>query len=269
MAMLARALACGAAMAVALLACSSTGTGGGVSCMSKGLCTNDPPPTASEVSQCEALASNAKCGALFQSYLDCAYQQDKCTAAGVTDDAATQAAIQANCASQASAYRSCSGTVSTGPMCGYTGEACCTTGTPCMSTNCCDPATNKCTGEGESCTAAGSVCSGNQCQACGAPGQPCCSTLNMAQPMPCPSGGCCNYSAAALGGTCIAEGGQCDAPGPMSIETVCRMGSCITCGTTLSDCCAGNKCTDPMTYCMTSNGTCMSCGSPGEPACPP
>jgi hypothetical protein len=70
-----------------------------------------------------------------------------------------------------------------------------------------------------------------------------------------------------LGGMCIAEGGQCDAPGPMTVETVCRMKSCITCGSELGMCCAGNKCNDPNTVCTAANSTCMPCGASGQSCC--
>jgi hypothetical protein len=76
----------------------------------------------------------------------------------------------------------------------------------------------------------------------------------MTQPNPCPSGGCCNYANGQMGGSCIAEGGQCEAPGPNSTEMVCRSGSCITCGSELGYCCAGSKCNVPSNVC--SGGTC-------------
>ena len=226
-------------------ACSSddSGSGGGGICASDGNCPNRAPPSPSSVSRCQDALGDAKCGSLFRAYFDCAIQQEKCNAEGVTDDPATRAAITANCADSITAYRACGGTISTETTCGLTGLPCCTDGSPpCASTGCCDPGTNKCRGQGEACTAASSVCSANQCSACGAPGRPCCQVYGTTQPNPCPSGGCCDYSAGQLGGSCIPEGGQCDAPGPNTTETVCHSGSCMTCGSELGTCCAGNTC---------------------------
>jgi len=245
---------------VAVLDCSGSGSNGGASCSTNGSCPNSPPPTASDISKCERLVGDAKCGTSFQTYFNCALAQEKCTPAGVTDDAATKTAITMNCAGVAAAYQSCAGTSSTTTMCGLGGLACCTDGSPpCASTGCCDPATNKCRGLGEACTAGGTVCGGNQCTACGAPGQPCCTLFNVTQPMPCPGGGCCNYANGQAGAMCIAEGGQCDAPGPMTTETVCRSNSCITCGGDFGMCCAGNKCTAPNV--CSANSTCMPSGA--------
>jgi hypothetical protein len=245
-------LAAAALVATILCAldCSSSSQGGTSSCATNGSCPNRAAPDPAEVMQCESALSDPKCGGAFQIYFDCAFRQEKCTTAGVTDDAATRAAIMANCSTEANAYRSCAG-ASTTTTCGLTGLAYCTDGhPPCASTNCCDPATNKCRGLGEACTGAGTVCAANQCAACGAPGQPCCH-IEGTNPNPCPSGGCCNYSAGQQGGSCIAEGGQCDAPGPNTTEKVCRSGSCITCGGSFGYCCAGAKC-------MGANMTCTS-----------
>ncbi|HEY2407352.1 MAG TPA: hypothetical protein VGI10_15180 [Polyangiaceae bacterium] len=235
----------------ALGACSSSNSSGtgDASCTFKGSCPNSPAPSASNVLQCQSLLADPKCGSLYRVYLDCAFAQEKCNAAGVTDDVATKAAIMANCGAQSAQAEACSGMTQT-PTCGYEGAPCCTDGSaPCVATVCCDQATNKCLGPGVACTASGTVCSAGQCGACGAPGQPCCNIIDQTTPNPCPAGGCCNYSAGELGGTCIAEGGQCEAPGPQSTETVCRSGDCVTCGSTLDTCCADGKCSDANATC--------------------
>jgi hypothetical protein len=137
-----------------------------------------------------------------------------------------------------------------------TGLPCCTDGSaPCASTGCCDPGTNECIGLGTACTEPTSVCAANTCSPCGAPGEPCCPTFGTTNPDPCPLGGCCNYATDANGAQCIAEGGQCDAPGPNAVETVCNSGSCITCGSEFGLCCAGGTCNAPNTRC--SGTTCM------------
>jgi hypothetical protein len=127
------------------LGCSSSG-GTNASCSSKGLCPNDTPPTPSEVSQCQSLVGDSKCGGLFQTYFDCAYAQQKCASDGTLDGPATQAAIKASCAEQIASYQGCSGSTSTTHTCGYDSLPCCTSGPACASTGCCDPATNKCVG---------------------------------------------------------------------------------------------------------------------------
>lgn len=257
-----------AGVLLGLIACSGSSSGTAPSCASKGSCPNSPAPSSSDVAQCQSFLADPKCGAAFETYFACAATQEKCTVAGITDDAATTAAIGAHCAGEASAYKACLGnTTPTAPACGFTGEACCTSGAPCASTACCDPGTGKCLGAGEACTTPSTVCSAGQCLACGAPAEPCCSILGMTQPNGCPGGGCCNYAAGELGGACIAEGGQCNVPGPTSAETVCHTGSCITCGSSFGSCCAGNKCTDANTACSPSNAMCMPCGGSGQPAC--
>jgi hypothetical protein len=224
-------------------------------CYSNGSCPNRVPPSPSDVSLCLSALRDSKCGAEFQVYLNCALREEKCTPEGVTDDEATGTAIATNCSAAVAAYRACGGVISMGTTCGLGGLPCCTDGSPpCASTGCCDPTTNECRGQGEACTAASTVCSSNQCSSCGAPGQPCCQVYGTTQPNPCPSGGCCNYAYGQMGGACIAEGGQCEAPGPNTTETVCRSGSCITCGSELGYCCAANKCDDPGNVC--SGGTC-------------
>ena len=252
-----------------LFACAGpSGSGSSGSCASAGgSCPQDPPATASELSQCESLTSDPKCGAAFQAYFDCGLSQDKCTASGVTDDAASQTAIEANCASQEAAYKACAGATSQ-PTCGENEQACCTTGAPCDGGACCDPATNKCQPSSSSCTAANTVCMSNSCQACGSPGQLCCPTLNQTNPMPCPGGGCCNYAEGELGGMCIAEGGQCQAGTATSLAMVCHMASCITCGDSYGTCCADGACSAAQTYCDASNDECMPCGGTGEVGCP-
>jgi hypothetical protein len=252
-----------------VLACSGGSSNTSAICTSKGSCPNSAPPTPSEMAKCQGIVGDPKCGDAFLIYFDCAAKQEKCTAAGVTDDGATRAAIAANCAEQAASYRSCAGGSSPPPaMCGFTGLSCCTDGSPpCASTACCDPTTNKCQGPGSACTATGTVCAANQCVACGAPGEPCCQIFGTTETNACPRGGCCNYAAGEAGGSCIAEGGMCDSPGPMSVETVCRSGSCITCGSTLGSCCARNKCADANTVCSASNAMCMPCGASNELCC--
>jgi len=246
----ARATSITAALVVAA-GCSSSDSGG--ICSSAGSCPNATPPTSSEVAQCNNLAGDAKCGGVFQMYFNCASAQERCTTQGVTDDAATKSAIEANCATEVAAYKSCTSGTTMSKTCGFSGAACCTDGSPpCASTNCCDPATNKCHGAGEACIADGTVCAAGQCTSCGAPGQPCCTIIGMTQPDGCPRGGCCDYAHGESGGTCHPEGGQCDAPGPNTTETVCRNKSCITCGGFGGYCCADNKCTEAGTTCNTS-----------------
>lgn len=262
------ALAAGVALGQFVACSGGSGSAGTVSCSSKGLCPNDTPTTASDISQCQSLVSNVKCGALFQSYFDCAYEQQKCAGDGTLDGTSTEAAIKSNCASQVTAYQACSGAASMTPTCGYAGTACCASGPACASGTCCDPATSQCLSPGAACMAAGTVCSAGQCQACGAPGEPCCAYFEMPQANPCPAGGCCNYAQGQTGGECIAVGGQCDDPDSGSAETVCQAGSCITCGTSFGACCAGGKCTEANAACVSSSEMCMPCGGSGQPACP-
>lgn len=260
---------------LSVISCSSdtnsgahTNSGPHASCTSNGSCPNRAPPTQSEITQCQARVGDAKCGAAFQTYFDCAARVEVCTDAGVTDDAATKSAIAANCGFEAAAYRSCAGNSSPQPTCGYSGADCCTDGSaPCISTACCDPATHKCRGPGDSCTADHTVCVANQCVACGAPGNPCCQIFGTTQTNACPFGGCCYYGQGQAAGACLAEGAQCRAATAMSGETVCHAGTCTACGTTLDPCCAGSQCTSPNSVCSTTDATCVPCGGTNEPCC--
>jgi hypothetical protein len=255
------------ALALCLLCgCSSAGTGG-ASCTSKGLCPNDTPPTPSEVSQCKGIVGDPKCGALFQAYLDCAFAQQKCASGGTLDDSATKAAIGTHCIQQAGAYRVCSGSTSPAPTCGYDGLPCCNSGPACASTACCDPSTNKCVGPSSACATASTICVANACEACGAPGQPCCPTFGMPQSTPCAAGGCCKYLSAG-NGVCIAADSVCDAPDAGSAATVCHAGSCAPCGSSFGPCCPNNTCTESGNLCVASSDTCMPCGGLGLPTCP-
>jgi hypothetical protein len=248
---------------LALVACSSNS--GGASCGSiGGVCPKDPPASQSEISQCQHLASDAKCGVKFQAYLSCAVGQEKCGANGMTDGNATQTAILTNCANQAQAYMSCVG-VSTngldgGTSCGYPGGACCTGGqTPCNG-GCCDPATQQCVFNNDTCSGTPTtVCTNGTCAACGGPGQGCCPGGTQ-----CSSGGCCDFS----GGnqTCIAKGSMC-MPLGQNTQVCGSNGFCTGCGTSFSPCCPGNTCTGTNVQCDTTTGNCVSCGSFGEPCC--
>jgi hypothetical protein len=253
-----------AAVALGLaLGCSSS-SGGGASCSSKGLCPNDTPPTPSDISQCQSLIGDSKCGGLFRAYFDCAYAQQKCASDGTLDGPTTQDAITANCAQQIASYQSCSGTTSTTPTCGYDELPCCTSGPACASTACCDPATNECVGPGSACTTTDTVCVSSTCEACGAAGQTCCPTFGMPNPDPCPAGGCCHYTQPG-GGVCIAEGGQCDVPDDGGAAVICHAGSCTACGSMGGPCCANATCTESGTLC--AGGTCVDCNGSGQPPC--
>ena len=248
------------------LGCSGSG-GGNVSCTAKGLCPNDTPPTPSDITQCDGLVGDPKCGGLFQSYYNCAYAQQQCATDGTLDGTATQTAIEAHCAPQVAEYQSCSGTTSTTQMhtCGYEQLPCCTSGPACTSTLCCDPTSNQCIGSGSACTATNSICVASTCEACGAAGQPCCPTFGMPNPDPCPAGGCCHYTQPG-GGVCIADGGQCDVPDDGGAAVICHAGSCAACGSMGGPCCANATCTESGTLC--SGGTCVDCNGIGQPPCP-
>jgi hypothetical protein len=244
----------GASWLVAV-ACTSSSTSGTSNCSSPPACRNDPPPSASEIGQCEALASSATCGAVFQQYLDCASTQLKCTSAGLTDDAATTAAIGANCASPAAAYKRCAA----GAACGQFDEACCTGGAQPCATGCCDPQTNRCLDAGMTCSMANTVCQGTTCASCGAPGEPCCGTT-------CPVSGCCDNPQQTLGaGTCVADGAACRSLPDAGGSLFCAQGSCSSCGTVSISCCPGNVCTAASALC--SGGFCEHCGARYEPCC--
>ncbi|HEY2513985.1 MAG TPA: hypothetical protein VGI39_24125 [Polyangiaceae bacterium] len=93
----------GAAL-VTVVACSSSSNGGGsFSCTSKGPCPNDPTPTQEEISQCQALQSDAKCGSSFNAYVNCA------VAAGGSCDSSGKSTggVPASCQSQESTYTTC------------------------------------------------------------------------------------------------------------------------------------------------------------------
>lgn len=54
-------------------------------CSTKGPCPNDSPPTAEEANACEALSTDATCGAAFKAYSTCAFSAKQCTDAGLSD----------------------------------------------------------------------------------------------------------------------------------------------------------------------------------------
>jgi hypothetical protein len=231
---------------VVALACSGSGSS---SCSSKSRCVNDPPPTDSEVRQCESLANDGKCGALFRTYLACAFTQEKCTAAGVVDEAATRTAILANCATQVNAYQSCT---SAAPRCGQAGQACCADATPCLG-GCCDPGTQTCVLALAACSGAGQHCSLGTCVVCGAPGQPCCGSL-------CVDGACCTSNTLTPPGTCVAPGAMCPIEGDAGGGGAACManGVCQSCGARDANCCPGDVCLAPNTQCNV--GYCTICG---------
>ncbi len=244
---------------LATAACSSSS--GNASCANLDVCPKDPPLTQSEIAQCNQLLADPKCGATFQAYLNCAVSQEKCTSSGTLDMTGFQAAVEMNCASNVAAVQNCGGVVvDGGNNCGFPGQACCTTGTPCQD-GCCDPANNQCVVSGQTCSGGSTVCSGvgGTCQACGAPGQPCCSGINC-------TGGCCDTSANPS--VCVARGGMCTPTG--TIQQVCpSSGSfCESCGSDGSPCCPGNVCSGGSGLYCDSTNTCSLCGNDGEQCCP-
>jgi hypothetical protein len=121
------------------------------------------------------------------------------------------------------------------------------------------------------CTDPGAVCFQDPssgliaCDACGAPGQPCCTAGT------CSNGGCC------VGGACVAVGQAC----PGSGGGVCDGRSCSGCGAVGGNCCGGGP--EVVGYCAAAGSACLivtaspaagittrcyGCGKLGQPCCP-
>jgi hypothetical protein len=80
---------------------------------------------------------------------------------------------------------------------------------------------------------------------CGLPGQKCCVAGDA-----CVGGGCCNS------GVCVAAGDDCAGT---VIPTVCKAGTCVTCGITGMECCAAHTCSSG---CCSLANTCVAVTQP-------
>jgi hypothetical protein len=76
-------------------------------CGNKGPCSNDPQPSASQVSACEGLRIDTECGAAFTAYSTCAFSSSQCTAAGQSDPNADS--TSSACSASFTAYTTCLG----------------------------------------------------------------------------------------------------------------------------------------------------------------
>jgi hypothetical protein len=94
------------------------------------------------------------------------------------------------------------------------------------------------------------------CEACGGPGQPCCS-FNQ-----CDNGGCCVPSSDHTGMKCVAPGTSCS-----STLDICAGGSCGSCGGLGQTCCDNFNCTAPSTICVFGTPECQACGDLDQVCC--
>jgi hypothetical protein len=96
------------------------------------------------------------------------------------------------------------------------------------------------------------------CEACGGPGQPCCSFNE------CNNGGCCAPSADLTGMKCVAPGTSCS-----STLDICAGGSCGSCGGLGQTCCDNIGCTAPSTTCADGEAgrQCEACGDLDQLCC--
>jgi hypothetical protein len=125
-------------------------------------------------------------------------------------------------------------------VCGAAGQRCCNDGT---------------------CTEAGTECSIGVCTRCGGPGERCCADES------CSGGACCvSFTCVAAGASCGGSYGQC------------QNGHCTGCGALAQPCCGKPNtgiCNSPRLSCENAadggqdQGTCVSCGGPGESCCDP
>jgi len=125
-------------------------------------CPNDLPASQSDVDACELPKDDAICGAAFLTYLDCFYQNARCTSSGHFDGAKATA----SCASQKSAWQTCQAGGGP-PGCGMIGAPATAACESCLDTNCCAAKTAcaanfNCVGLIQ-CV---STCSGATCQDC-------------------------------------------------------------------------------------------------------
>jgi hypothetical protein len=74
-------------------------------CKATSKCSADPPPSPSQVSQCEALLSEA-CGSQFRDLGNCEESNQVC-AGNQTDTLATSNATAVNCSSEQKAWNAC------------------------------------------------------------------------------------------------------------------------------------------------------------------
>jgi hypothetical protein len=83
---------------------SSEPNNNGISCdTAKSKCANDPKPTSQQISECNRLLGDQKCGQLYASALLCLSNNQMCDNEGKTDEDKSAA----NCKSQIDAVENC------------------------------------------------------------------------------------------------------------------------------------------------------------------
>jgi hypothetical protein len=91
-----------------LPACHGSSQGSeNASCTSPGICPKDPPPTSTEIAECQANLDDEACGPKSQTYVDCTAMIETCAADGTEDVTATLAAAAMSCAGVRSDWNLC------------------------------------------------------------------------------------------------------------------------------------------------------------------
>jgi hypothetical protein len=74
------------------------------------VCPNDKPPAASDIAECNEKSADAKCGSLYQAWMQCAVDHPVCDSSGSNEDSAFGAA----CIQSLNSYETCTGPVDAG-----------------------------------------------------------------------------------------------------------------------------------------------------------